>query len=245
MLLERKTRVIDENCHSRCSEPFLNASVCLGLHGWFSSDLLLLEMILVLSFLLLKLNWKICKKIIRLLIFYFRHERKENCVGKVLKKIKGENIYPIFSFLSSDITKYKKWNYFRIWINFPNGIFYQLNSNYNYLQKELAARKSRRKKGFAKLDFKSRTCFHRKVQGTATMSLRILGSSNVKLWLGLLIVPCWPFWVVARGQTRFPPPFCCFNSIPSAGDDLPITSRDVWKPGVFGPANRNDFPVSL
>lgn len=33
------------------------------------------------------------------------------------------------------------------------------------------------------------------------------GSTNVKLWLGLLIVPCWPCWVVARGQTRFRLPF--------------------------------------
>jgi len=40
-----------------------------------------------------------------------------------------------------------------------------------------------------------------------TMNLRIPGSTNVKLWLGLLIVPCWPCWVVARGQTRFRLPF--------------------------------------
>lgn len=32
------------------------------------------------------------------------------------------------------------------------------------------------------------------------------------------------------------PPFCCFNSIPPDGDDLPITShRDVWKPWGLRP----------
>lgn len=158
------------------------------------------------------------------------------------EKIEEENIYP-FSFLSNGM-KYEKCG---ITLESRNKLFQRkATTNLTIIiicRRSWGQGKIAGKKGFGRFDFKWRTVFPS--QGTATMSLRIPGSSNVKLWLGLLIVPCWPFWVVARGQTRFPPPFCCFNSIPSAGDDLPITSRDVWKPGVFGPANRNDFPVSL
>lgn len=76
------------------------------------------------------------------------------------------------------------------------------------------------------------------------LNLQILGSTNVKLWLGLLIVSCWLCWVVAREQTRFRLPFVFLTQCHRPEMTYRLSGMMSENQGSSNPSNREDSLVT-
>lgn len=177
MLVERKTRVIDGNCHSRCFEPFLNASVrpwaifLRSIVGWGAR-----RMSALLSFVPLFLHCDCLsflqrgrlKAISAVLI-----DRYDSSGATKLDSV-GRDREQRFESKRSDAFPFCNRSP-------PSSI-----NNFHYLQRKSSGKeKSRRRKGDRVCEVRLRSqMFPRgKLRGRAigTMSWRIPGSSNVKL----------------------------------------------------------------